>query len=248
VAAERDRIMAMTDTRNTPIVVKDMRKVFPSLDGAPPKVAVRTLTLGIEKVRVGGGEGGKGEGERECNHLQPGRALGSLGGLVAGAGCGGEGGGRGGGGVRVRRCSESTGPLQPLPSTPARPSPPSPQGECFGLLGPNGAGKSTSINMMTGFLEPSTGTAVICGKDIRTDMNAIYTIMGVCPQHDLLWDSLTGGPPPPPAGAAAASCGCGCGLWPWLVASAVAALWSGVGRASRGAGALGAGSPEGQLA
>jgi ABC-type multidrug transport system ATPase subunit len=46
--------------------------------------------------------------------------------------------------------------------------------------------------MMTGFLEPSAGTAVICGRDIRTDMNAIYSLMGVCPQHDLLWDTLTG--------------------------------------------------------
>jgi ABC-type multidrug transport system ATPase subunit len=72
------------------------------------------------------------------------------------------------------------------------PHPPTSQGECFGLLGPNGAGKSTSINMMTGFMEPSGGTAVICGKDIRTAMNEIYTIMGVCPQHDLLWETLTG--------------------------------------------------------
>lgn len=31
------------------------------------------------------------------------------------------------------------------------------RGECFGLLGPNGAGKSTSINILTGFLEPSAG-------------------------------------------------------------------------------------------
>ena len=66
------------------------------------------------------------------------------------------------------------------------------RGECFGLLGPNGAGKSTSINMMVGLLEPSEGTAVIGGHDITTDMDAIYTLMGVCPQHDLLWDTLTG--------------------------------------------------------
>lgn len=41
------------------------------------------------------------------------------------------------------------------------------KGECFGLLGPNGAGKSTSINMMVGLLEPSVGTAIIGGYDIR---------------------------------------------------------------------------------
>ncbi|KIZ07740.1 hypothetical protein MNEG_0209 [Monoraphidium neglectum] len=66
------------------------------------------------------------------------------------------------------------------------------KGECFGLLGPNGAGKSTSINMMVGLLEPTHGTALIGGYDIRSDMAAIYTLMGVCPQHDLLWETLTG--------------------------------------------------------
>ena len=31
------------------------------------------------------------------------------------------------------------------------------RGECFGLLGPNGAGKSTTLNILTGFLEPTQG-------------------------------------------------------------------------------------------
>jgi len=65
------------------------------------------------------------------------------------------------------------------------------RGECFGLLGPNGAGKSTSINMMVGFLTPSGGTAFIEGLDILNQMNEIYPMMGVCPQHDLLWDTMT---------------------------------------------------------
>ncbi|KAG6555863.1 hypothetical protein Mapa_002504 [Marchantia paleacea] len=65
-------------------------------------------------------------------------------------------------------------------------------GECFGMLGPNGAGKSTTINMMIGLLTPSSGTAYIHGLDIRRDMNRIYTSMGVCPQHDLIWEQLTG--------------------------------------------------------
>ena len=36
------------------------------------------------------------------------------------------------------------------------------RGECFGLLGPNGAGKSTTINILTGFLEPSEGAHPVC--------------------------------------------------------------------------------------
>ena len=65
------------------------------------------------------------------------------------------------------------------------------RGECFGLLGPNGAGKSTTINILTGFLEPSGGTAVVEGYDIRRDMQSIYSIMGVCPQDNLLWERLS---------------------------------------------------------
>ncbi|KDD76906.1 hypothetical protein H632_c71p3, partial [Helicosporidium sp. ATCC 50920] len=65
------------------------------------------------------------------------------------------------------------------------------RGECFGLLGPNGAGKSTAINMLTGFLTPSAGTAWVEGYDIIADMQQVYSIMGVCPQHDLLWEDLT---------------------------------------------------------
>ncbi|KAL9155879.1 hypothetical protein ABFS82_09G035500 [Erythranthe guttata] len=67
-----------------------------------------------------------------------------------------------------------------------------PEGECFGMLGPNGAGKTSFINMMIGLVKPSSGTAYVQGLDIRTDMDRIYTSMGVCPQHDLLWDMLTG--------------------------------------------------------
>jgi ABC-type Na+ transport system ATPase subunit NatA len=64
-------------------------------------------------------------------------------------------------------------------------------GQCFGLLGPNGAGKSTSINMLVGFLEPTDGQAFVCGKNIRYELADIYAQMGLCPQHDLLWETLT---------------------------------------------------------
>jgi len=66
------------------------------------------------------------------------------------------------------------------------------RGECFGLLGPNGAGKTTAINMLTGLLPPSGGTGIVEGLDIRQHMPSIYKLMGVCPQHDLLWEQLSG--------------------------------------------------------
>lgn len=67
-----------------------------------------------------------------------------------------------------------------------------PPGECFGMLGPNGAGKTSFISMMIGLTKPTSGTAYVQGLDIQTHMDGIYTSMGVCPQHDLLWETLTG--------------------------------------------------------
>uniref|UniRef100_A0A803M7W3 ABC transporter domain-containing protein n=1 Tax=Chenopodium quinoa TaxID=63459 RepID=A0A803M7W3_CHEQI len=67
-----------------------------------------------------------------------------------------------------------------------------PRGECFGMLGPNGAGKTSFISMMIGLTKPTSGAAYVEGSDIRYQMNEIYTSMGVCPQHDLLWETLTG--------------------------------------------------------
>mmetsp|Transcript_59370 Transcript_59370/g.89556 ORF Transcript_59370/g.89556 Transcript_59370/m.89556 type:complete len:268 (+) Transcript_59370:2-805(+) len=45
--------------------------------------------------------------------------------------------------------------------------------------------------MLTGFAQPTAGTAHVENLDIRTAMSKIYTLMGVCPQHDILWDTLT---------------------------------------------------------
>lgn len=62
----------------------------------------------------------------------------------------------------------------------------------FVLLGHNGAGKTTCFNMMTGLMPVSKGDVKIFGKSIRTQMAEIQQIMGVCPQHDVLWGNLTG--------------------------------------------------------
>ncbi len=40
-----------------------------------------------------------------------------------------------------------------------------PAGECYGLLGPNGAGKTTTVKMISTLLEPTAGTALVCGYD-----------------------------------------------------------------------------------
>ncbi len=65
------------------------------------------------------------------------------------------------------------------------------EGQIFALLGHNGAGKTTAISMLTGLLPPTGGSASIAGKDIASDMAGIRHSLGVCPQHDVLWDDLT---------------------------------------------------------
>jgi ABC-2 type transport system ATP-binding protein len=52
------------------------------------------------------------------------------------------------------------------------------QGEVFGLLGPNGAGKSTTIRMLCTLLEPSSGTALVNGYDIRKQANRVRQSLG----------------------------------------------------------------------
>ncbi|MEU7291789.1 ABC transporter ATP-binding protein [Streptomyces exfoliatus] len=60
-----------------------------------------------------------------------------------------------------------------------------------GLLGPNGAGKSTLINMMGGFLDPSTGTVTLDGKTIWGS-ESVYREIGVVPEREAMYDFLTG--------------------------------------------------------
>ncbi|MFH8729754.1 ABC transporter ATP-binding protein [Streptomyces termitum] len=60
-----------------------------------------------------------------------------------------------------------------------------------GLLGPNGAGKSTLINMMGGFLDPSTGTVTLDGTPVWRN-ESVYRSIGVVPEREAMYDFLTG--------------------------------------------------------
>lgn len=64
-------------------------------------------------------------------------------------------------------------------------------GFCFTLLGANGAGKSTLVNTLIGLFKPTSGDAYIFGHSVTSDSDVIRQMIGVCPQHDILWNELT---------------------------------------------------------
>uniref|UniRef100_A0A668AEL9 ATP binding cassette subfamily A member 1 n=1 Tax=Myripristis murdjan TaxID=586833 RepID=A0A668AEL9_9TELE len=65
------------------------------------------------------------------------------------------------------------------------------QGQITSFLGHNGAGKTTTMSILTGLFPPTSGTAYILGKDIRSELSAIRQSLGVCPQHNVLFSMLT---------------------------------------------------------
>ena len=65
------------------------------------------------------------------------------------------------------------------------------KGEIFGLLGPNGAGKTTTIRMLSTVLPPDEGEITVGGYDMKTDAEAIRSLIGVCPQELALYEDLS---------------------------------------------------------
>ena len=64
--------------------------------------------------------------------------------------------------------------------------------QIFVMLGHNGAGKTTMISVLTGLIEPSSYVNMtVHGLKIVEQMDEVRKIMGVCPQHDVLFDLLT---------------------------------------------------------
>ncbi len=66
-----------------------------------------------------------------------------------------------------------------------------PRGEVLGFLGPNGAGKSTTMKMITGFLTPTSGTAIVCGHDIVAEPIAAKRTIGYLPEGAPCYPDMT---------------------------------------------------------
>mgnify|MGYP003997967795 CR=1 FL=1 len=65
------------------------------------------------------------------------------------------------------------------------------KGEIFGLLGPNGAGKTTTISMLTGLLEPTSGSVKMNGEDLTSNSNGLKSKIGFVPQELALYPTLS---------------------------------------------------------
>lgn len=61
------------------------------------------------------------------------------------------------------------------------------KGEIVGFLGPNGAGKSTTMKMITGYLQPDGGSALVCGTNVVDNPIAVKKKIGYLPEANPLY-------------------------------------------------------------
>ncbi len=66
------------------------------------------------------------------------------------------------------------------------------EGEVFGLLGPNGAGKTTMVRILSTLIAADAGSASVMGHDVRSEANAVRSVIGVTGQFSAVDDLLTG--------------------------------------------------------
>ena len=65
------------------------------------------------------------------------------------------------------------------------------KGEILGFLGPNGAGKSTTMNILTGYLSPTSGSVTIDGFDIMDSPQEAKKLIGYLPELPPLYQDMT---------------------------------------------------------
>jgi drug efflux transport system ATP-binding protein len=65
------------------------------------------------------------------------------------------------------------------------------KGEIFGLVGPDGAGKTTTLRMVCGLMDPSEGRAIVAGRDVSKEVDAVKDQIGYMAQKFGLYQDLT---------------------------------------------------------
>lgn len=66
-----------------------------------------------------------------------------------------------------------------------------PSGSVVGLLGPNGAGKTTTMRMLTTYLSPTSGTALVAGYDVCSQAEKVREVIGYLPESPPLYPELS---------------------------------------------------------
>ena len=89
--------------------------------------------------------------------------------------------------IEVSNISKSYGPVKALDDVSFKIS----SGEIVGMLGPNGAGKTTLIKILTGFLQPDEGTAMVAGLDVLTHSQQVQALIGYLPETAPLYPELS---------------------------------------------------------
>ncbi len=89
--------------------------------------------------------------------------------------------------IEVVELSKSYGPIQALQGVSFHIAP----GEIVGLLGPNGAGKTTAMKILTGYLQPDSGTVKVDGLDVLTHTRQVQARIGYLPENAPLYPELS---------------------------------------------------------
>jgi ABC-2 type transport system ATP-binding protein len=89
--------------------------------------------------------------------------------------------------IDVTNLSKSYGPIQALQDVSFHVD----AGEVIGLLGPNGAGKTTMMKILTGYLQPDEGRAIVDGLDVLTDTLEVQKRIGYLPENAPLYPEMS---------------------------------------------------------
>ena len=89
--------------------------------------------------------------------------------------------------IEIRKLTKRFGPLVAVDGVSFQVQ----RGEVLGFLGPNGAGKSTTMKMVTGYLSPTSGTAVVCGHDVVKEPLRVKECVGYLPEGAPAYPDMT---------------------------------------------------------
>ena len=91
--------------------------------------------------------------------------------------------------IEVKELRRSFGPVVAVDGISFRAA----KGQVLGLLGPNGAGKTTAMRMLTCYIRPDSGTASVCGHDIRHDSVRVRRSLGYLAENSPAYPEMTVG-------------------------------------------------------